>query len=155
MRNAMIGIACLSLAGCATIETDQAAIDRALSFAPEEGKAVIYAIRDTRSFPNEVISAFLKEAGDESGYAVPINLLPRSYGVATVKPGRYQVYATAMTYSMFDTGPEKAVTLQPGDVAIYRLTPEGSWSGTVFFIDELSKPQALELITKNQLSLVK
>lgn len=144
------------LFGCmASVETRPEVVAQAKAFAPMKGKAVVYAIRDTSTFANESISAYIKEKGDDSGYAVPITLLPQSFGRAEVKPGSYQLYANPVTYSLFDAAPTKDVRLKAGDVVIYRLAPKRSWSGTVFVMDKLSKKQALSLINKHQLALVR
>ncbi len=155
MRMPIVAVLFYLLAGCASIETDPARIQRAETYQPTPGMASVYVIRDMRAYPTMDLGVTItKLPREEGGFADTLLLKLNTFARMDVEPGLYELRSIPMTFSMFDQSPGNEVNLAPEQLYFYRLAPEQSFSGTVFFMDEVPAADAMGLIKERRMQLV-
>ncbi len=154
MRRILIAFLALLVVGCASVENRPKVIEQAYSFAPSPGQAGVYLIRDTRDAPSWELEVTLWQIPEEEGFGRNYPLKMKSFVRVDVPPGRYRLEAMPATMSMFDNAEATEAALEAGKVYYYRMAPASSFSGTVFFMDEVEPEQAKRTIKGEELTLM-
>ncbi|MBE9527419.1 MAG: hypothetical protein IME94_10675 [Proteobacteria bacterium] len=172
-------LASLLLSSCAFHESDPEAIEKALSFEPVKNAATIYILRDFQTSPPTTLRfAMIQEVDPDSrnklndamdsldgnstkGAGIPYDhffIEGESFIRLEMPPGKYSMYAYFMLAQSASEiyQSRNRVDFKPGDVYFFKINPrpEGAYSSTIYFLDDLPLDEAKRIIKEKDLQLL-
>ncbi len=168
----------LFLLSCSSYESRTEIIDQALSFQSKDNESVIYIIRDFNTENPTKIEFNLRQIRDVgsqnkrldamhaldedymqgAGLAYDFYFMDKpSYVRMEMPPGDYAMYAFFFMASGSEIIPSRKITeFEPGKVYIYKIVPrpEGAYSATIYFLEDITVDEARKIIKENNLPLI-